>query len=76
MRKKLSVNQVSIYKEIAQNLVNPLEVIRKAVSNSHDALSKEVSIRVFRNPDNNIVSINISDDGSRQQKSLVKSNLL
>ena len=62
MKKKLSVNQVSLYREIAQNLVNPLEVIREAVSNSHDALSKEIMIRVFRDNENN-VCIEISDDG-------------
>jgi hypothetical protein len=63
MEKELKVNQISLYREIAKNLANPLEVIREAISNSHDAQSKEIMIRIYRNP-NNIFCVEISDDGN------------
>ncbi|MCO5251074.1 MAG: ATP-binding protein [Candidatus Kapabacteria bacterium] len=63
MEKELKVNQISLYREIAKNLVNPLEVIREAISNSHDAKSSEIMIKIFRNSDN-IFCIEISDDGN------------
>ncbi len=64
MKKPLNVNQVSLYREIAQNLVNPLEVIRESISNSHDASATEIMIRIFRNTSNNMISIEVSDDGT------------
>ena len=57
------VNEVSIFREIANNLVNPLEVIREAISNSHDADSKEIQIDIYRNCNNDLV-LKISDDGN------------
>ncbi|ABO48847.1 hypothetical protein Dred_0298 [Desulforamulus reducens MI-1] len=60
--KKLNVNEVSLYREIAKNLVNPLEVIREAISNSHDAQANEIRIKIYRNSDN-ALCIQISDDG-------------
>jgi len=63
MEKELKVNQISLYREIAKNLVNPLEVIREAVSNAHDAQSKEIMIRIYRDSDN-VFCIEISDDGN------------
>ena len=63
MEKELKVNQISLYREIAKNLVNPLEVIREAISNSHDAQAKEILIRTFRNKEN-VFCIEISDDGN------------
>ncbi len=63
MKKTLSVNNVALYREIASNLVNPLEIIREAISNSHDAQAKEISIDISRNEDNDVV-IRISDDGT------------
>lgn len=63
MEKELKVNQISLYREIAKNLVNPLEVIQEAISNAHDAQSKEIMIKIFRNT-SNIFCIEISDDGN------------
>lgn len=63
MKKTISVNQVSLYREIAKNLVNPLEVIREAISNCHDAQAKEIEIEISRGNDNEMV-IRISDDGT------------
>lgn len=63
MKKQLKVNQVSLYREIAKNLVNPLEVIREAISNSHDASAKEIMIEVGRCTQSNKIIIEISDDG-------------
>jgi len=63
MKKQLRVNQVSLYREIAKNLVNPLEVIREAISNSHDANAREVTIDISRNSDNDIL-VEMADDGS------------
>lgn len=60
--KNLKVNDVSLYREIAQNLVNPLEVIREAISNSHDAKSSDISIKIFLNSDNKFC-LEIADDG-------------
>ena len=63
MEKELKVNQISLYREIAKNLVNPLEVIREALSNAHDAKSTEIMIRIYRDSDN-VFCIEISDDGN------------
>jgi len=43
--KTLKVNDVSLYREIANNLVDPLELIRESISNSNDAQSSEITIR-------------------------------
>lgn len=61
-RYKPLVKDVSIYKEIAQNIVNPLEILREAISNSHDAEAKIISILVYRNESGNF-TIEIQDDG-------------
>ncbi|PRR70603.1 ATP-binding protein [Clostridium thermopalmarium] len=59
---KPQVKDISLFKEIAQNIINPLEVIREALSNSHDAGAKNISIIVYRNTSGNFV-IEIQDDG-------------
>ena len=56
------VKNISMFKEIAKNVVNPLEIIREAISNSHDAESKQISINVYRNSEGKFV-IEIQDDG-------------
>ncbi|KZL89409.1 ATP-binding protein [Clostridium magnum] len=61
-RYKPLVKDVSIYKEIAQNIVNPLEILREAISNCHDAEAKNISILVYRNKSSNF-TIEIQDDG-------------
>jgi DNA mismatch repair ATPase MutL len=59
---KPQVKDISLFKEIAQNIINPLEIIREALSNSHDAEAKNISIIVYRNASGNFV-IEIRDDG-------------
>ncbi|WP_252187648.1 ATP-binding protein [Anaeromonas gelatinilytica] len=59
---KPKVKDISLFKEIAQNLVNPLEVIREAISNSHDAESKTISIIISRSDDGRFI-LEIQDDG-------------
>lgn len=56
------VKDISIFKEIAQNIINPLEILREAISNAHDAQAKIISIIVYRNICGNFV-IEIQDDG-------------
>jgi hypothetical protein len=60
--KSLNVNSVSLYREIARNLVNPLEVIREAISNSHDAKANDISISIYYNNSNQFC-IELADDG-------------
>lgn len=60
--KELKVNDVSLYREIARNLVNPLELVREAISNAHDAKSDHIQIELFRN-DSDEFCLRISDDG-------------
>ncbi len=59
---KPQVKDVSIFKEIAQNIINPLEIIREAISNSHDAQAKVISIIIYRNKNDRFI-IEIQDDG-------------
>jgi len=40
------VDSPSIYAEVARNLVKPLEVIREAISNSHDAGARQIRLTV------------------------------
>lgn len=59
---KPQVKDISLFREIAQNIVNPLEVLREAISNSHDAEAKNISIIVYRNNAGKFV-LEIQDDG-------------
>jgi len=59
---KPQVKDIPLFKEIAQNIMNPLELLREALSNSHDAEAKNISILVYRNNSGNFV-IEIQDDG-------------
>ncbi|WP_315675038.1 ATP-binding protein [Clostridium sp. 19966] len=61
-RFKPQVKDISLYKEIAQNIVNPLEILREGISNSHDAEAKNISIILDRNSSGNFV-VEIQDDG-------------
>lgn len=56
------VKDISLFKEIAQNIINPLEILREGISNAHDAQAKIISIIVYRNICGNFV-IEIQDDG-------------
>ena len=60
---KPQVKDISLFKEIAQNIVNPLEILREALSNSNDAGAKNISIIVYRNTFGNFI-IEIQDDGN------------
>lgn len=57
------VKEVSIFKEIAQNIVNPLEIIREGISNCYDAEAKNIYISVKRRIENGIFYLEIKDDG-------------
>jgi len=59
---KPQVNDISLFKEIAQNIVNPLEILREGISNSHDAEAKNISIIISRSETGKFV-IEIQDDG-------------
>jgi hypothetical protein len=61
------VKDISMFKEIAQNMVNPMELLREAISNSHDAEAKAISIIVYRNNVGKFV-IEIQDDGKGLSK--------
>lgn len=64
---KPQVKDVSMFKEIAQNMVNPMELLREAISNSHDAEAKAISIIVYRNTVGKFL-IEIHDDGKGLNK--------
>lgn len=59
---KPQVKDISLFKEITQNIINPLEILRKALSNSHDDKAKNISIIVYRNDTGNF-AVEIQDDG-------------
>ncbi|WHH58839.1 ATP-binding protein [Petroclostridium sp. X23] len=56
------IKDISLFKEIAKNVVNPLEVIREGISNSHDAEAKQISITVYRNSEGKFI-LEMQDDG-------------
>lgn len=59
---KPQVNDISLFKEIAQNIVNPLEVLREAISNSHDAEARTISTIIDRNKAGKFI-LEVQDDG-------------
>lgn len=66
------VKDISLFKEIVKNLINPLEVVREAISNSIDAEAKNISIDVYRNLDG-IFCISFTDDGDGMNKDELES---
>lgn len=56
------VKDCSIFKETALNTVNPLELLREAVSNCDDANSNKICITIDRNIEGQLI-ITIEDDG-------------
>lgn len=66
------VKDISLFKEIVKNLINPLEVVREAISNSIDAESKSISIDVYRNEDG-VFCISFTDDGNGMNKGELES---
>ena len=44
-----AVSDFSIFREVASNISNPLEIIREAISNSDDANANKINICVDRN---------------------------
>ncbi len=67
-----TVKDVSLYREIVKNMINPLEVIREAISNSIDAEAKNIVIRVYRAEDGRF-SLVIEDDGIGMDESDLQS---
>lgn len=65
------VKDIAIFKEIAQNIVNPLEILREAISNSHDAEAKTISIILYRNSTGSFV-VEIQDDGKGMSLNEIK----
>ncbi|WP_459480602.1 ATP-binding protein [Clostridium saccharoperbutylacetonicum] len=66
------VKDTSLYREIAKNLVNPLELPREAISNSIDAECKNINIEVGRNS-KGVFCIKIEDDGCGMDKNDINS---
>ncbi|MBD7913078.1 ATP-binding protein [Clostridium cibarium] len=69
---KPSVKDISLYKEIAKNLVNPLEVPREAISNCIDAEAKNINIDLYRN-EIGVFCIRFRDDGCGMNKCEIES---
>lgn len=65
------INEVAIMKEIALNIINPLELVREGFSNSSDADAKEIIIRVYRD-DNGQFCISIKDNGCGMDENKIK----
>ena len=57
-----AVSDFSIFREVASNISNPLEIIREAISNSDDANANKINICVDRNL-NGQLTISIEDNG-------------
>lgn len=57
-----SVSDFSIFREIASNTSNPLEIIREAISNSDDANANKINVCIDRNVNGELI-ISIEDDG-------------
>lgn len=66
------VKDISLFKEIVKNLINPLEVTREAISNSIDAEAKNINIEVYRNI-NGVFCIALTDDGCGMNQSELES---
>lgn len=66
------VKDISLFKEIVKNLINPLEVTREAISNSIDAEAKNINIDVYRNLEG-VFCIAFIDDGCGMNKSELES---
>lgn len=61
------VKDTCLYREIAKNIVNPLELPREAISNSIDAECKNINIEICRNSKGTFC-IKIEDDGCGMDK--------
>lgn len=57
-----AVSDFSIFREVASNISNPLEIIREAISNSDDANANKINICIDRNS-NGQLTISIEDNG-------------
>lgn len=56
------VKDISLYREITKNIINPLEVVREAISNSVDANATSITIDIYRNT-NGVFCIKFEDNG-------------
>lgn len=68
------VKDISLYREIVKNMVNPLEVLREAISNCVDAEAKNIFIKIYRN-ENGKFSLDIEDDGVGMDEDEIKTFL-
>lgn len=66
------VKDISLFKEIVKNLINPLEIVREAISNSVDAEAKNINIEIYRDLDG-VFCISFADDGYGMNKSELES---
>ena len=66
------VKDISLYREIVKNMLNPLEIIREGISNSIDAEAKNITIKLYRNEKSNF-SVEIQDDGNGMDLIEIKS---
>lgn len=62
VEKTCRVNKASIFKEIANNTLKPLEVVREAISNSMDAGASNILIEISNN--DGAYVLRIKDDGN------------
>lgn len=65
------VKDISLYREIVKNMVNPLEVLREAISNCVDAEAKNIFIKIYRNEKGKF-SLDIEDDGVGMDEDEIK----
>ena len=56
------VKDCSVFKEIALNTVNPLEILREAISNADDANANQINISIDRDEKGQFI-IMIEDNG-------------
>ncbi|MGL4873041.1 MAG: ATP-binding protein [Clostridium sp.] len=66
------INEAAIMKEIALNIINPLELIREGLSNSADAEAKDIIIRIYRDSEG-VFCISIKDNGNGMDKDSIHS---
>lgn len=67
-----SVKDTSLYKEIAKNLVNPLEVSREAISNAIDVEARNITVEIYRNIEG-MFCISFTDDGYGMERKEIES---
>ena len=75
MNKQLNRCQVDVnamYKEIALNMINPLEIVREAISNSIDADAENIEIIKYIDEEYGLFSIEFLDNGIGMSEEEIK----